>query len=209
MRKTYAVILIVIAMLFLTSTANAFDGKRKGFLLGLGMGAGFNSFTEESVDYNSYYGRFQKTKSPRENKGSFITDFKIGYSPTDFWEIYYTTKLSWLHYTTLYEGEKGVVSGLGALGITYYFEPQAPSFFVTGGMGVSMWGRFAVNLFGGSGRKFADIGFGLFAGAGYEFKKHLNVGLNLVWGKPGDTEAGIPFNVDILSVQLTLNALGY
>lgn len=201
MGKTFFTILIIFILLFLTVTVSAFDGKRKGFILGGGIGPGFTSFTQELSFWDPFFG-YTKIKSDRENKAALMTDFKIGYAPTDFWEIYYTSKVSWFGLESV-SGDVTIANGLGALGATYYFKPEAPSLFVAGGIGISTW---SAPFESGSD---TWIGFGLFAGAGYEFARHFNVELDLLWGKPGDSEFGIDVSTNALSVRVTVNALAY
>ncbi len=201
MRKAFFLILIVLITLFLIVSANAFDGKRKGFILGFGIGPGFTSFTQKLAGYDYYYG-WMEIESDRETKVGIMTDFKIGYAPTDFYEIYYTSKVSWFGMESV-GGDVTITNGLGALGTTYYFKPVAPSPFIAGGIGFSTWSApFESNTD-------TWIGFGLFAGAGYEFTRHLNAELDLIWGKPGKTEYGIEASTNALSVKLTVNALAY
>lgn len=106
-----------------------------------------------------------------------------------------------MRYTT--GGEAIVADGLSALGATYYFKPEAPSFFVAGGVGLSAW-----NTPFESGSQ-TLTGFGFFAGTGYEFHKHLNIELDLIWGKPSRTKGGVKNDYNTFSAKLTVNALSY
>ena len=202
MRKVFFLILIVLITLFLIVSANAFDGKRKGFILGFGIGPGLTSFTQE-VAGRDYYQDWVIVKSDRSNKMAIMTDFKIGYAPTDFYEIYYTSKVSWFGITNVLGDNVTIANGLGALGATYYFTPQVPSPFISGGIGFSTWATPFE-----SGSK-TWTGFGLFAGVGYEFARHWSVEFDLLWGKPGTSEFGIDVSSNAFSVKATVNVLGY
>lgn len=80
MAKKYFILFFVGFVLFLVNTnAHAFDGQRKGFLLGIGLGPGFTSFTQEVAV--SIFGFHESVKSDRENKAGVISDLKIGYAP--------------------------------------------------------------------------------------------------------------------------------
>jgi hypothetical protein len=127
----------------------------------------------------------------------------MGYAFTDFFEVFYTSKVSWFGVNYIPNGSATVANGLSALGMTCYFKPEAPSFFVAGGLGVSTWSTPFE-----SGAE-TLIGFGLFAGAGYEFSKHMNVEMDLMLGQPNKAKNGIETKYDALSVKLTVNALGY
>lgn len=199
--KKSLLILVVLVVLFLIVNANAFDGKRKGFILGGGIGPGYTTFTQELAGYDPYLG-YVTIKSDRVNKVGIMTDFKIGYAPTDYYEIYYASKVSWFGMESG-AGNVTIANGLGSLGATYYFKPVAPSPFIAGGIGLSTWSA----PFESSTETW--VGFGLFAGVGYEFIRHLNAELDLIWGKPGKTVSGIKVNSNAFSVKLTVNALAY
>ena len=202
MRKTRFIILVFFLLSSLTIPANAWDGKRKGFILGFGIGPGLTSFTQELAAWDYYQG-WVRVKSDRSNKMAIMTDFKIGYAPTDFYEIYYTGKVSWFGLENVFGDKVTISNGVGALGATYYFAPQAPSPFISGGIGFSTWSAPFE-----SGSK-TWTGFGLFVGGGYEFARHMSVEFDLLWGKPGTTESGIQINSNAFSVKATVNLLGY
>ncbi len=113
------------------------------------------------------------------------TDFKIGYAPTNTLAIYYDNKVSWFGITNAIGEDVTIASGLTALGVTYFFKPDAPSSFVSGGVGVSSW---ALPLEDNPPDPWS--GFGLFVGGGYEFAKHWSTEINLIWGNPSDEESG-------------------
>jgi hypothetical protein len=203
MAKKYFVLFLVGFFLFFVNTnAFAFDGQRKGFLLGIGLGPGFTSFTQELE--SSGFGFHQSVKSDRETKVGLITDFKIGYAPDNTWAIYYTSKVSWFGMENTFGDNVTVSNGLGAVAVSYWFKPQAPSPFLAGGIGYSTWSL-----------PFEDdppdtwTGFGLFAGGGYEFSRHLSIEGSLSWGKPKREVFGIEVSSNALSFMLTINALAY
>jgi hypothetical protein len=199
MAKKYITWVFVGFILFLfTANAHAWDGQRKGFLLGFGLGPGVTSFTQK-VQMGMV-----STESSREDKLAVMTDFKIGFAPDNTWAIYYTSKVSWFGITNVYGNKVTVTNGLGAVAVSYWFNQQAPSPFIAGGLGFSTWSL-----------PFEDnppdtwIGPGLFAGGGYEFSKHVSIEGYLSWGKPKDEEFGIEVSSNALSLMFTLNVLGY
>jgi hypothetical protein len=208
MRKSVFLILMVLIMLFLISNAYAFDGKRKGFFLGGGLGPGFTSF-KETITYSGWFDGESSESSDWESKFGLMTNFKIGYAPSDVVEIHYTNKISWFASKVYFFGESmgedvTMASGLSALGVTYYFKPEAPSPFIAGGVGLS---TLSLPFESHSEIKF---GGGLFAGGGYEFTRHFSVELDLIWGKVSDLALfGIGSSTNVLSVTLTVNALAY
>jgi hypothetical protein len=194
--------LFTLVLLCLVTSAQAFDGKRKGFILGGGAGLGHTSFTQEIGQ--AYPGYHESYESDRENKAAVMTDFKIGYAWDDSWAVYYTSKVSWFGIENIYGQDVTIANGLGAAAVTYWFKPQTPSGFVAGGLGYSTWSLpFEDNS--------SDtwFGAGLFMGGGYEFSKHWSVEGYLAWGKPKDTESGIEVSSNTFSIMLTVNVLGY
>jgi hypothetical protein len=201
-KKLFILVFAGFSMLFLIANAQAFDGQRKGFILGGGAGFGYTSFTQEvSIDYNGYH---ESVESDREDNIAFMTDFKIGYAWDNYWAIYYTSKVSWFGMENSLDDNVTIANGLGAAAVTHWFKPQAPSWFVAGGVGYSTWAL-----------PFEDdppdtwIGPGLFMGGGYEFSRHWGVEGYLVWGKPQEEEWGIEVSSNTFSFMLTVNVLGY
>jgi hypothetical protein len=201
-RKALIWALVCLSLCLVAGPAQAFDGQRKGFILGVGAGLGHTSFTqEETVDY---WGYSESVESDREDKAGVMTDFKIGYAWDNYWAVYYTAKVSWFGMENVYGEDVTIANGLEAVALTHLFKPQAPSWFVAGGLGYSTWGL-----------PFEDnppdtwYGPGLFMGGGYEFSRHWSVEGYLAWGKPNDTEWGVEVSAHTFSIMLTVNVLGY
>jgi hypothetical protein len=210
--------LLFVLSLFVTTSAHAFDGQRKGFLLGFGVGSGRTS-TDQKVrltyaygEYGKYaYGKFwpdvavskslrQPTKTS-ENKLPLMTDFKIGFAPDNSWAIYYTSKVSWFRITNVYGDNVRVANGLGAAAVSYWFKPQAPSLFIAGGFGFSTWALpFEENP------PDTWTGSGLFVGGGYEGSRHVSLESYLCWGDPKISGKA---SIETFSFMLTFNVLGY
>jgi hypothetical protein len=188
---------LVIVMLTGIS-AQAFNGQRKGFILGGGLGFGMTSYTQTLKQ-----GSISIT-SERENKGAFNTNFQIGYAPSDQVAIYYVSKVAWFSMTNAYDDEVTIASGAGGLGLSYYQKPVAPSLIFTGGIAVSSWAL-----------PFEDDapdpwqGFGIYGGIGYEFARHVSAELDLVYGKPDTKEDGVTASANVISVMFTINALAF
>ncbi|MGB2768945.1 MAG: hypothetical protein WBC88_04390 [Candidatus Zixiibacteriota bacterium] len=212
MSKKYVFCLLLSFILFfLAVNAYAWDGQRKGFLLGFGIGPGFTSFTQK-VTYPHDTNRVVvirhipgvSAESGRQNKAAVVTDFKIGYAPDNTWAIYHTSKVYFYGITNMSGWDVTIASGLGALAVSYWFKPQAPSPFVAGGLGYSIWALpFEDN------RPDTWIGLGLFAGGGYEYSRHVSVEGYLSWGQPKHKESSLEVSSNALSVMLTVNVLGY
>ncbi|NUO79219.1 outer membrane beta-barrel protein [candidate division KSB1 bacterium] len=205
MRRT-TLLLLLLAPVILINATNAFawDGKRKGFVLGVGAGGGLASFKP--------YAKFSDNETSdgeRTSKFAFMSDFKIGYAPSNQVALYWMSKVAWFGYTFEYRDEfidlresYTLANGIGGVGVSYYFQPEGPSPYVSAGFGFSTWDApFEENSDGISGSGFA-------LGAGYEFSKHWSLEGNLTWGSPnekGDEELGFK----TLAVRVTVNVLGY
>ncbi len=81
MRSARAIIVAVVCI-FISTNLLAFDGQRAGFILGGGIGAGF-------LSNKTSFGSFSNT----ESETVFLTNFKIGYAPSNTLEIYYVKGL--------------------------------------------------------------------------------------------------------------------
>jgi len=179
------------------SGANAFDGKRKGFVLGGGLGLGLDSFTQ-TVDIPM----MPKQTSDRENKFAFATDFKIGGGLNEQWMLYYHSWSAWFSITNVLNESVTILNQVGGLGARYYIAAESP-FFVTGSIGLSLWdAAFEENSDGW-------LGFGILGGVGYEFLRHWTVEANLGWGNPSKTESGIKAESNALAFLFTVNGLAY
>lgn len=177
-------IFLIVVSLIAYSNLYSFDGERHGFILGGGIGASYLSTT---VSLDSY--------SNSDNRAVFVTNFKIGYAPSNLLEIYYISKVSWW-------GQSDVTFTLGLAGVaaTYYFDQSTdPGWSISGGLGLSTLSAPFESNFGSSN------GFGLFAGGGYEFSPHWSFELDLFYSTIED--AGADFNY--FGVQLTINGLAY
>lgn len=191
-------VIVFVLVVVLTMPVLAFDGQRKGFILGGGLGFGLTSFSQ-TVESGGL-----KVTSDTENKGAFVTNFKIGFASNELLEIYYTSRVTWFGITNVYDQDVTVANGLSAFGMSYNLKPVYPTFYVTGGIALATW-----NLPFESPSPSTWTGIGLYAGGGYEFAKHFSVELDLLYGNPGRTEGGVKASSSALSFALTVNALAY
>jgi len=155
--------------------------KRKGFIIGLGLGAGYLSNQASGFVYGTL------------NRATFLTDFKIGYAPTNTLELYYINKVSWW-------GESGVTLALSlsSVGFSIYPNKQtATGFFLTGGVGLSAVDAPFENVD-------ASYGYGMFGGLGYEFSKHGTIETNLLYTHI--TDFGVALNSYAIRIMLSILA---
>ncbi len=144
----------------------AFNGQKKGFILGGGIGAGYLSYKETSPEF-------------KLNRFAGAGNFKIGYAPTDSFEIYFVGDLSMFGY--LFQGDvddMGVtVIGFNGLGLTKYLSTRGTGFFVSGGVGISFLSFFSTRT--GSGD--VNGGLGLLGGIGYDLSRHWRIQGDVVY----------------------------
>ncbi len=175
--KTKALLLTLALLLFVAPlTASAFDGDRKGFMLNLGAGFGQGKLSGhgDSVDGTG-----------------FGTDFKIGAGTSSQLMIYYTNRVVW--YTP--DGASSTwYNGMSAAGVSYFLNPDAPSFFFSGALGI---GVIAV-----SDGFDSESGFGFTLGAGYEFARNFIAEITYM-------NAGLDNDYSISNIALTVSWLAY
>jgi hypothetical protein len=134
----------------------ALHGGRKGFIVGIGGGGGLH---RAPVFRNVPDG-------PQNNSFGIITDFRIGYAPTDRVLVFYNNQLTWSRNET-YD-----LVGLTGGGVTYMFRPTSPSPFVIGAIG----GGIAAEVdFDTGGVESNDTGMAFSIGAGWELARHWSV----------------------------------
>ncbi|MCB1185297.1 hypothetical protein KDM41_17905 [bacterium] len=139
--------ILALGTVLAATPAHAFDGDRRGFLLGLGAG----------------YGSAEAFRNT--DKGT-ATSFKIGAGLNDRTLLYYSNRV-------VFFSQHGDVDyqGMTAAGVSFYLQPDQPSFFFSGELGVAARR---------SRRGTSNLGFTV--GVGYEFTRHLNFELNYMNG---------------------------
>ncbi len=193
MRKSLVIFLILVFVLSFSSVVSAFDGQRKGFILGFGIGPGYTSFTQEVGSISS----------DRENSFAIQTDFKIGLGTTEQFQIYWQSKVSWFSMTNALNNDVTVAHGFGGIGFSYYLKPETKTLYLTGGLGYSSWGLpFESNAE-------TWMGLGITLGAGYEFSPHWNLEGNLMFGKPSDDSMGIDISTNGTTIRAVISYLAY
>jgi hypothetical protein len=189
------VVAVLVAVMAVGATA--FDGQRKGFLLGGGLGAGMITYTQ-TLEYGGL-----SITSDRENKGAFNTDFKIGYGINERTEVYYTSKVTWFGMDNSVGDGVTIADGLYGIGVSHSLKSWIPTWYLTGGLALATWSApFEENSDTWSG-------LGFYLGAGYEFSRHYSFEVDVIYGNPGDSEAGIEASTRSTAFRATFNALAY
>ena len=117
--------------------------------------------------------------------------------------LYWTSRVSWFGMVNVLGDKVVVTNGIGGLGLSYYFGPEAPAAYLMAGVGYSSWGLpfepDAVTWFGLGGA----VGFG------YEFSRGWSIELVANAGNPSDAVGGLTATTNALGVSVTVNRLAY
>ena len=169
--------LILFALMALDMPANAFDGKRKGFVIGMGVGVAPMLKWSRSGDDAS------------ETKSAFILSWPVGYCWDQRNIIAYSVSISSFNSELL--GRVGTMQGIWSLRWYHCFGEPGRSVIASLGPGRM--------LFNASNGLHAS-GFGFTAGVGYEFVRHFQFELSYAAGRTSrDRE---DFNHQILTLQV-------
>ncbi len=149
------------------------DGKRQGFIIGIGLGGHQIKFTQD-VSLNGNRGTTKRTKS------GLSVDFAIGYAPSNKLELFLFGKAADFSITNFYEDEVTINNTLAGFGGSYFFsipqndETWVESFYLSSGFGRAIWS--APEIEGAADHE----GSGFFVGAGYEFLQYVRFEVNVV-----------------------------
>jgi len=156
MKKTGWIIAMAILMLPLTSSA--FNGLRKGFVLGGGLG--FSPISRWSA------GTFD------ESSAGLALNLIIGYAWDEQNMLVYEGNVTaystaYLGNQALFEPSPTISQGFNGASWYHYFGPVGQSFFTVAGLGFYV---FQVEDYDAN-----DLGGGYLLGGGYEFTRHVQV----------------------------------
>ena len=173
------------------SSTQAWDGKREGFLLGLGVGSGNIEYTDvQSTHLND---------SNRSGKlAATVFMPKIGWGLSDqFALLYYRNPFNFKAENSLGDTEE-VTACAEVLGFNYYFSSSASSLYIGAGKGN---GYFFQGLDNQSPT--AVDGRGSIYSIGYEFTTHYSIELMSMTGTLDNNQG------EFKGYGMTLNILGY
>lgn len=190
---------LVVSFLFLLFTQNlqAFDGNRKGFILG--FGAGFSSLTSK-IGYENSSNKYTEGYVP------FVTNFKIGGGVNEQILIYWSSKVNW--FSRDEKDNKTWISGIGTISGSYYLKPDIKSFFLSGGIG---YASYQAPFETDNQEEYTyDPGLAFFIGGGYEFAKHFSVETGICYGSTSkDFENNGKNTYKNAVLFVTINALAF
>jgi opacity protein-like surface antigen len=170
--------------------AGVFDHQREGFTLGFGLGPGVVMRTV-SPGFS--------TDGEQSTAFSVLANVKVGYAPSR------TLVLNFIGTSFIFGEEGNIISnGVSAVGVTYYLDPVAPSWFLTGGLGSSSWDVITKS-------QYSMSGFGLVFGAGYEFSRHWSVELMCLWANHElNSDSYVPeANRNPVSIGMAISVTNY
>ncbi|MDH3890310.1 MAG: hypothetical protein OEV49_04435 [candidate division Zixibacteria bacterium] len=177
------VLITMLAVLFMATTAGAFDGLRKGFVLGGGLGVAAQA--EWSVDFLGF---------PVGEDGTGLgVNFIIGYGWDEQNMIVYEGNVA------AWKGDisdADIVQGFNGAAWYHYFGPVGKSFFTVGGLGAYI---FHVDEYE------ADPGFGFMVGAGYEFARHWQAAVYFAKGKTEES----PVEFDHQHINILVSGVAF
>lgn len=157
-------IILTLVIIMIASSAWSFDGNRKGFVLGGGLG--FSPTAKWESDDFSF---------ASETNAGLGAQLFLGYAWNEFNMIVYEGNLT--SYTSdmldmsLYQGFDGATW-------YHYFNPSGGTMYTIAGLGLY--------VFEGENNVKNDPGFAVMLGAGYEFSRHWQVGVYFSAGKTSD-----------------------
>jgi hypothetical protein len=186
-----ALFVLLILVLATASIANAWDGERKGFLLGIGFGAGFDSYSKIQFDPIS------AVKDDNSHL-AFAASPRIGYAINNQLAIYYSRHPFVFSVKTAENKDLALTSCIEAISMQYYFSDKAPSIYVGGGAGVGYFFDSKKSNYSVHALK----GIGMFGAVGFEMRKHLSTEFSLHYKSPQNGSSDI-------GVALLINVLGY
>jgi hypothetical protein len=163
MRSIHSKVLItvaVFAVLLSSGSAFGFDGLRKGFVLGGGLGFSPVSKWETDLPFG-----LTELLGTEESKAGVGVNILIGYAWDEFNMIVYEGNI------TGYDSDlfnQTMTQGFNGAAWYHYFGPMGKSAFTTLGLGLY--------TFDWENADAADVGVGVMAGGGYEFSRHWQVG---------------------------------
>lgn len=150
----YTAILVLLLMLVAQDT-RAFDGHRKGFVLGFGVGAGAID-VEKVIRYRTI----------EDDLYGVYTDLTLGWAVSNRVLVHYAGRQQFS------AADNGWYLGFPGLGVSYFTREQAPSLVLMAGVGI-MLGLGVESV--GTGSAWAVGSGGPYVGIGYEWSKNFAV----------------------------------
>lgn len=182
MRK---MLLVTAIFSIICGSAAGFDGKRKGFVLGGGIG--FSPYIHWSVENDLAFGE--------DDAAGAGVNFIIGYAWDEQNMIVYDGQGA-----AYAKGDATIAQGGSFASWYHYFGPAGKSFFTTVGLGLYTWQIEDIDA--------NEPGAAFMFGGGYEFSRHWQVGVYISGGKSTLQLASLMgSSLDFDMTHTTLNVL--
>ncbi|MBD3297495.1 MAG: outer membrane beta-barrel protein [candidate division Zixibacteria bacterium] len=175
----------------LTTTANAFDGIRRGFVVGAGVGLTANA---------GWSADFSIIPDQSDNTAGFGGAFLLGYAWDN--QNMIVLEANGTRYSTDIgtREDVSVVQGFVGPAWYHYFGPTGTSMYTVVGAGAYIF-QWEHDALGFSDEN--DPGPGVVVGGGYEFTDQLQVGISVGAGRTEESEAGTRFDHTHINVMLS------
>jgi len=188
------IILLSIIFIFVLSTSSfSFDGDRKGFVLGGGLGVAAVSHWEVDVDFFDL--DIVDASEDRPGLGLHIV---IGGAFDEHNMLVYEANLSTYKTELL---DEAVAQGFNGAAWYHYFRPAGSTFYTTLGLGFY---HFKIGEY-----EATNPGGALLLGAGYEFAKHWQIGAYLSFGKTTDSLLGLEGDFEHANFTIMISGIAY
>ncbi len=190
--KRHLIVSLSLMIMLLPLTSHAFDGKRKGFVLGVGGGLSPHTHWSRNVD----------NVSESKIGGNFQLIVGHGWNSANM--LVLQSSISGMESDKL---NLDILQGVWAVRWNHYFCKQTDDF---GRPGTGWYSTVGVgrSVFSAGLNHFAEVravGWGFVVGAGYEFHRHLQFGVEFSAGSGSDD--GYDYNHQ--TITFTLSALAY
>ncbi len=157
------ILFVITILIIVTSQSFAFDGIRKGFITGFGIG------------YASGGNPVLKSNDVELSFNGFGGNLFIGYC-WDSKNMLLWENIGVLHFSS--DRSKGdAMKGINGVTWYHYFKTKARTFFTVVGVGEYVTDLDINNI------EYRNSGFGMVVGGGYEFTKQVQFGVYLIGGK--------------------------
>lgn len=176
-------VILVLTVLLTPFSVNAFDGQRKGIVIGVGTG------------YSPVVHWSMEAPSVSESVTGFLYEIVVGYAWDNRNLMVYEAVPTFFQ-SDYWDGHYGV-QGVWDVKWYHYYGRRGSSVFTTLGAGRALLG---VHDSGVTAR-----GLGFYFGSGYEFAPHLQAGVFLAMGSGSDDG----YNFKHQSVSIVMTGLVY
>jgi len=187
----FKVMLLASIILIGSSSAYAWDGERQGFLLGLGLGVGFDSYS--GIQYDPV-----GPESEDNSTFAFAASPRIGYAINNRVAFYYSRHPFFFSVEDEANEDIILISCIEALQVHYYLADTSPSIYFGFGAGVGYFFDNSVDNYSKASLK----GIGLIGTVGFEPIKHFSAELSLHYKSPQGSASDF-------GISLLVNVLGY